>query len=407
MKVPFSIAGVLVLVIAASWPLGFDSSHYGFLAGLMPIETTTAENIRAKYNERRLKILLVPGHDNIDSGTEFNGVREADLTRKVARHLYEFLAGDGHFQVSSTRDFVTGEYESAFASYFKAQENEILSFRIQLQELIIKAIREGLFQTYAGVGHNRVSSRIAQKLYGINKWANENGVDIVLHTHFNDHAGRRRTRAGNYFGFTVYVPEKQFSSAKSSVAVAESVFSQLKEHLAVSSLPGENQGITEDQDLIALGANGSLDAAVLLIEYGYIYEPQFTSSRLREDMMRELGYQTYLGLKKYFEPDVSLPGTTLLPFLWEYPLQRGVSGNRDVLSLQLALRGEGLYPPPGKTLAECALTGSFGECTMASVALFQEKYSDEILEPFGLSRGTGKAGTATLKKLQTLYPVEL
>jgi len=157
------------------------------------------------------------------------------------------------------------------------------------------------------------------------------------------------------------------------------------------------------KELIAIGANGSLDGAALLIEYGYIYEAQFISSEFRSDMMKELAHQTYLGVKKYFEPGASLAETTLLPFNWGRPLKKGLRGSRDVLSLQFAMHEAGVYPPPGKNLAECSITGNFGPCTEAAVSAFQEKYADEILRPTGLLSGTGFAGPATLKKFNELY----
>lgn len=382
----------------------FLSPYYRkFLAGLMPVETITPEELRTAYRQRNLKILLVPGHDNVDSGTEFNGVREADLNRGLAQELYAILKKDGHFQIFATRDFTTGEYAPIFASYFATQEKEILSFRARLTEAMITALKTGQFRTRGGVGHNTARSRVIQKLYGINKWANDNGIDVALHIHFNDHAGRRPGRAGDYEGFNIYVPEKQFSSSRASRALAESIFERLKRMFAVSNLAGESRGITEDQELVAVGANGSLDGVGLLIEYGYIYEPQFTDAEVREAMLTELAHQTYAGVKKYFEPQTNLNDTTLLPYSWRSPMKRGLQGSRDVLALQAALRAEGFYPPPGKDLADCSLSGNFGSCTEISVALFQEKYADEILNPSGLPSGTGSAGPATIRKLNSLY----
>lgn len=395
----FGAAAIVVLLSSNSLP----RSYRRLLAGLMPVETITPEDLKAAYGARQFKILLVPGHDNEYSGTEFGGVREADLNKNLARELDSILKKDGHFRVSATRDFSTGEYAPIFASYFSNQEKEILSFRIRLVESVVGAFRRGQFKRTSGVGHNTAPNKVLQQLYGINKWANDNNIDVALHIHFNDHASRPAGRVGEYEGFTIYVPEKQFSSSRASKALAESIFNRLKNIFAVSTLPGESRGITEDQELIAVGANGSLDGVGLLIEYGYIYEPQFRSSEFQRDMMSELAYQTYIGIKKYFEPSANFSGTTLLPHTWTTPLKKGLRGSRDVLSLQFALHQNGVYPPPGKDLGECSITGNFGPCTEAAVSAFQEKYADEILHPAGLSQGTGSAGPATIGKLNELY----
>lgn len=398
----------LVFVVAAAVFLSFNfipRPYRQYLAGLMPTETITPEDLSAQYSNKKLKILLVPGHDNLNYGTEFRGVREADLNREVAKNLYDLLAKDGHFQVFTARDFATGEYAPIFASYFESQNKEILSSRARWVEAMINTLKKGQFKMRANIDHSIAPSGMAQKLYGINKWANETNVDIVLHMHFNDYAGRPSNRVGEHSGFAIYVPEKQFSNARASTALAKAIFEQMKTRVAISTISGERRGIVEDQELVAIGANGSLNGAALLVEYGYIYESHLTSA-LSRDIMRELAYQTYLGLKKYFEPRAVLADTTLLPYQWESPLKKGMRASRGVLSLQFALHSQGVFPPPGRGLEECPFTGNFGDCTEEAVLMFQKKYADEVLNPLGLSRGTGQAGSATLKKLQELYPVE-
>ena len=373
-----------------------------YLAALMPVETITPTDLAGAYARRNLKILLVPGHDNVDWGTEYYGIREADLNIELAEDIYNILATDGHFKVFTTRDFKNGEYTPVFANYFASQEGSILNFRGQLMERITNALLRGEFKLNPTADHV-LPYRIAQKLYGINKWSNENDIDITLHIHFNDHGGRWYDRYGDYEGFTIYIPEYQFSSSRASRELAQSIFSRLKKNFAVSTLPQEQQGITEDQDIIATGAKGSLDGVGLLIEYGYIYEPQFAHDNVRNLIFHELAHQTYTGLKTYFDFDSNLSDSTLLPYAWKTTLKKGIKGNKDVLALQAALRAEGLYPPPGKSLSDCSLTGNFGPCTEIAVKRFQEKYSAEILAPAGYRTGTGLVGSLTLQKLNELY----
>jgi len=247
-----------------------------------------------------------------------------------------------------------------------------------------------------------VSSEIAFRLYGINKWANENDVDIVLHIHFNDYP-RRTGRAGDHTGFSIYVPERQYGNAEASKDLARTLFDELKNTIGPSTLPLERDGIIEDQELIALGANGSLKGASVLIEYGYIYEPQYVYASTRSPMMQELAFQTYRAVKKHFEknsPIYATIETALLPHRWSGGLEKGIKGSASVLALQAALKKEGLYPPPGKSLVDCPLTGSFGACTEFAVRMFQQRYAKDVLAG---EAPTGRVGVATTKKLNELF----
>jgi N-acetylmuramoyl-L-alanine amidase len=374
------------------------------LAALTPLETRTPEELQARHRNGTLKILIVPGHDNQDSGTEFRDIREADLNLLLAKHLKEFLEQDPQIETIVTRNLVTGEYDPAFAKYFEEEADLITAFITRMKGLMRGALRSGeVTEKTDGVGHNNAQSRVVKKLYGINKWANENGVDIVLHIHFNDYGGRRYNSFGEYEGFSIYIPEGQFSGSRASKSVAVAVFYKLAKSFGISTLRGEDRGVVEDQELIAVGANGSLDAAALLIEYGYIYEPQFVRQGIRDSMMRELAYQTYLGVEDYFGEDRGEASTTLLPYEWKNILKKGMKGSRDTISLQAALRAEGLFPPLGKTAPDCPLNGNFGACTETAVRAFQEKYVEDILKPAGLTAGNGILGPKTMAKLNVLY----
>jgi hypothetical protein len=61
----------------------------------------------------------------------------------------------------------------------------------------------------------------------------------------------------------------------------------------------------------------------------------------------------------------------------------------------LSDQGEDIYP-------EELVTGNFLSLTKQAVIRFQEKYSDEILEPLGLEKGTGYFGPSTRKKVNEL-----
>ncbi len=406
--------GILLVLIAATL-LGFlpALSRAGgldfierLLGSIFPV-TLTPLDLRARYHTSKVKVLIIPGHDNEYHGAEFGGLRESDLTLQTGRALYELLKNDERFSALSVRDFRTGAYTDEFAIYFTREADAIRSVRDRTRALMDTLVTARLVERNHGVPHGFAPGEAATRLYGINKWANENDIDIALHIHFNDYPRRRRNSPGEYSGFSIYVPEVQYPNAATSAEVARSVFEELKTSLPQSDLPKERGGILEDQELIAVGSNASREGASLLIEYGYLYESKFMDPTTRKVFITELAFLTYRGLKNYFEDEtgdgILDRRTTLLPYSWNTPLQVGMRGDPHVLALQAALRAEDLYPPPGKSMNECPLNGNFGPCVERSVILFQEKYRDEVLFPASLTRGTGTVGPATLKKLNELY----
>ena len=174
------------------------------------------------------------------------------------------------------------------------------------------------------------------------------------------------------------------------------MYARLSERFPSSDLPKEDIGIIPDQELIAVGAHASRRKVSLLIEYGYIYERQFKTEAVREAVLRELAYQTYLGVKDFFEIDTLSreEATTFLPRTFSRPLERGMEGEMDVLSLQAALHREGFYPPQGKTLSDCPINGMFGACVESAVRAYQKNKKLPIV---------GKVGPQTIKSLNQSF----
>lgn len=389
----------IAVLSAALAVLAFVYAGYDISGGVDRVSaslfaiTVTPQELHTKYSSQRIKILVVPGHDNQSPGAEFQKVRETDLTLDVAQQIVEYLKTDSRFQVYTTRDFATGEYRPEFFNYFWGRRNEIRQFRDTLKNNRRYLAATDRFKTTVAVDHVYASEDVSLKLFGINKWSNEQDIDIVLHIHFNDYPGHGR-KPGKYTGFTIYVPESQYGHAAASIEMAKAVFDQIKLVSRVSNLPLEDKGIVEDQDLIAVGSNASREGVSFLVEYGYIYEPQFTHPTLRPLAVRELAFQTVQGLKNYFARTPSIRTTSLVPYAWTRPMQEGMTDRPDVLALQGALFREGLYPPPGKTLERCPLIGSFGSCTVEAVKLFQARIGAE---------STGIVAGDTLRELNRRY----
>lgn len=335
-------------------------------------ETISPEDLQTAYQENRLKILLVPGHDPDYRGAEFGALTEAQVNLQLAKFLSEFLSTDTHFEVYSVRDLTTGTYEEYLAQYLEIKREEITSFRLQLREQFLALVGAGEIEEKVAVAHNFARPEVAHRLFGINKWANEQKIDLTFHLHFNDYPGRHGGQPGEYIGFSIYVPERQLPNARASQGLAQTIFQTLQTALSPSTLPAEAAGVIEDQELIAVGSNASREGAAVLVEYSYLYEPQIVkSAAVREEFLKELAWLTYRGLKAHFESGVMLAGSAILPHHFNSNLSEGMRGEREVLILQRALQLLGFYPPLGKATADCPLTGNFGPCVRQSLINFQ------------------------------------
>ena len=339
------------------------------------------------------RILIVPGHDNEYWGTDYRGMKEADITLALGEKLFKLFSADKNFEANITRN--QNGYADEFANYFAAEVESIRKFIRDKQNLMVQNLNSGKIVEVSGVTHNIPPQAVIDRLYGINKWANENKIDITIHIHFNDVPRKNRNLPGDYSGIAIYIPEKQFSNYKNSKRIGDSIFSRLYDLYALSNLPKEDGGVVEDQWLIATGSNNSVNNAAVLIEYGYIYEPVFQDKKTRAIAISDLSLLTYLGIKDYFGGDPEFK-SAYLPYSWRNNLKRGVNNSLDVLSLQAVLMREEVYPPAGFSRNDCPLSGNFGPCTERAVKLFQKKYN---LEPIG------EAGPKTRAKLNKLYGI--
>ncbi len=357
------------------------------------------EYLSAKIGGEKIRILIVPGHESSTVGTQFKNVKEADLNVELGEYLAGFFGENKEFEaiLSHSKD----GYSPEFSSYFEKERSSIEGFMKTYRLYMKTSVDSGLVDRNQTISHNDASPNGAIKLYGINKWANENNVALVIHIHFNDHPGRPANQPGKYSGFAIYVPEKQYSNSKASMAIAQKIFNRFSAYAVPSDMPLESNGIVESQELIAIGSNNSLNPAGMLIEYDYIYEPQFLYPETRQAALKELAFQTYSGIKDFFESTstdtAKFSDTTLLPHQWNRDMEEGLVGNMDVLSLQAALILEGVYPPPGFTKNNCPITGSFKKCTVAAVKKFQQKLGIE---------STGYVGPQTRKILNENYSVQ-
>ena len=245
-----------------------------------------------------IKILLVPGHDKEIWGAQYGNVKEAAMNLAVASRIRTLLKKDNRFEIYITRN-IEG-YTKEFAEYFSTKREEIISFKDNARAAMQNKIASGNFIVKENVLHVTVTQDTSVILYGINKWASENKMDAVIHIHFNDYPRKTSWTKGKYKGFAVYIPDGELANWKESGQLAANIFIQLKKKYITSTYEKELGGLVPDQKLIALGANGTLDASVrsILIEYGYIY--RFENSEMRHKSYDTMAGLTVAGIKNYF-----------------------------------------------------------------------------------------------------------
>ena len=279
------------------------ASVIALLASVFFVDSSTPEHLRARYAEAGkggtpLKILVVPGHDNDASGTEYRGMREADLTLALGKQVATLIAKDPRFAVKLAR--TDSGYDSELVTYFKDHRSDIITFQKSQRGMMKQYLSTGQVASNVIVNHNTAPSEVAVRLWGINKWANENQYDLVIHIHFNDVPRADRSKPGAYTGFAIYIPEHQFSNAKGSKAVAAAIEAELEKSYSPSTHPKEASTPVEDQELIAIGSNNSLDGAGMLIEYAYIYEPLLQQDSTRAGALSTMAEKTYRGVEDFF-----------------------------------------------------------------------------------------------------------
>lgn len=370
------LLGVLIFILALTTPP--EEINRSMQAAIFFIESVSVEDLQNNYwaisaspfvpEEKKIRVLIVPGHDSYASGTEFNGLTEAEMTAELGMVLRDFFKTNEKFNATLLRD-ATG-YLPEFQDYINKHTPEIEAFIKSHVETMNTLVAQGAVERQSQiVGHGRPNMRVVNTLYGINKWASEKDFDIVIHIHFNDYVGRKRNQVGKHSGFSIYVPEHQYSNAKASRAVAEAVRGRLEQFQNVSTFGTEKAGVIEDQDLIAIGAKNTLDPASLLIEYGYVYEPEFVDGTLRPLVFKNLAYQTYAGVLDFFQN--STPKNEI-PFVKEVRnLDEKTASKADVFLLQTNLRAAGFFPPNGKTLVDCPIVGGFGPCTKEALKKYE------------------------------------
>jgi N-acetylmuramoyl-L-alanine amidase len=339
-----------------------------FASAAFPTVVTRAE-LENKYllagqGGEKVKVLLMPGHEPTYGGAELNGLRERDVAVDIANKIARELSVDTRLEVAVARDQLA--WNDTLTDYFEEEWDDIEDFVSGKKRIFNRAIRKGdIAARDFEPAHNTAATDVALRLYGITKWANEEGYDVAVHLHLND------TGAQNHQGFAVYVPDKEFGNAEASRPLGEAIAYELNRYHASSTLPIENYGVVEDQSLIALGAYNTADFPSVLIEYAYIYEPKIKNPEARDAVLSDMAHQTYRGIEKYLGATVVGSDTLALPYAWTGTIQAGES-SEEAHALQIALKKLGFFPPQGQLLLGCPFSGVMDTCTTDALTAFQK-----------------------------------
>jgi len=269
-----------------------------FFAMGISVDDLVRKYVGVGGDEQKIKILLVAGHEPNYGGAEYNGLRERDLNLLISEKIKDILSRNKKFEVVVTRD--AGGWNPELEKYVKENKTSIMSWVAGLKKQMSKLVStKRLTKVSAKMGHAVAAPNTTAFLYGINKWGNENKVDIAIHLHFNDNP--KYKGQPNYEGFSIYVPESQYSNATSSKVLALDLKNELTKIQKISTMEEESTGVIEDQELIALGRYNSADALSVLIEYAYIYENFMQNARLRNSYIDNAAIFTAQAVNKFFE----------------------------------------------------------------------------------------------------------
>lgn len=288
----------------------------GFSTGVSSAE------LRQKYENDKIRILVVVGHEPGYGGAIYQGVYEREIVTDISKELESLLRTNPKYEVIVSRTDTA--WNKTLEKYFDKQEKKIEKFVKDQKKKTKRMERKGDIEDKAEhetVAHGAAPNDVALRLYGINKWANENKIDLVVHLHVNDAPDHGPDEPSKYTGYAVYVPDTIFGNHKASKDVAHEISRTLAALSPISTLPGESLGVVPDRELIAVGAYGTLNVPSVLIEYGYITEPRFTLPEHREQVAKDTAYQTYLALQSFFGEKVTNPRTVeKLPIEWPKPV---------------------------------------------------------------------------------------
>ncbi len=195
-------------------------------------------------NNKKIKILIDPGHGGVDPGTSGDlKVAEAPLNLEISTKLMKFLEGGG-FEVEMTRYDDTGLYTEK-SSTIRAKKNEDLNNRV-------KAI-------------------------------NNSNADLAISIHLNSFPQKQ------YYGAHVFYKK----NCEASKIAAEMLQDNLKE-----ILDKNNNRVPQVKKDIRIMDNSTIP--MILIECGFLSNTEEEKRLVTDEYQEKIAWAIYTGLIKYF-----------------------------------------------------------------------------------------------------------
>lgn len=253
-----------------------------------------AELVSYDYEGSPRRILLVAGHTAETEGTSYRSLSEYELNYQLMNMLEERLRATG-YEVITTHE--GDDYNEEFTNFFETQRQEILDFRSRQREAYEEEYPLGVVTN--DTDHNYASNLGTLQLYGVNYWANQNNIDVVLHIHFNDYPGRPNDEVGEHTGFSVFTSLKTNKNFIESFLLAKEIEREMLTYADRSTVRRESAGVLESE-LIAVGQANSTDMPSLLLEMGFIYENKFVNPISRAQEFQDYTQAITQALNTYF-----------------------------------------------------------------------------------------------------------
>jgi len=276
----------------------YSNSATVFFSTVISTEDLLKKYTSSVEQEKVVKILIVPGHEPDLGGAIYKGLKERDLNLLLSEKVRKILGKNIKFEIIVSRD--TNGWNPTLENYVNTNNAEILSWVNDKKKVMNELVETGKISVVKSeMGHMRAPLNSAIFLYGINKWAGENKIDIVMHLHFNDNL--KYKGKPTYAGFSIYVPEKQYSNSTSSKDFANFIVPELLKIQKVSTMPEESNGVNEDQELISMGRYNTSNTLSVLIEYAYIYEGFMQKTKTRNAFIDKAAASTARAINNFFE----------------------------------------------------------------------------------------------------------
>ncbi len=261
------------------------------------LDTKAFFNDLLSQKPEKIKVLIVAGHEPDAGGAdEFKKIKERDLNLQLATQLRDTLSKDQNIEVLMVRD--ERGWNTELESFVTTNEKEIMGWVSEMKQKMFAAVDAGKMELInPDMKHNEAASNAVLFLYGTNKWIEEKNIDLVLHIHFNSNP--KINGKPNYRGYAMYVPEKQYTNASSSLVFANYLYNEIDKIQKKSNMPQEKDTIIEDQELVATGNYNTLKIPSVVIEYAYMYEPIMVNTKTRNTFIETAASSTAVAIEKY------------------------------------------------------------------------------------------------------------